>query len=144
MFAKNSVSSGKLWQEMDKIVEMVKKGNGQRKSFSFNVFLAAIAQYTRRWKLNMAALARFSILSLLANTFRLFVFCFLQPSTDPCNDFSSLEWGRTFFPQPDPELSNNAWHWNQVEVLSSVKLWHFNFQNSRIFLLFYTNLWSQI
>lgn len=91
IFIKNSVSSGKLWQEMDKIVEKVKKGNEQGKSFSFNVFLATIVQYSHTRKLNMAALARFSILSLLANTFRLFVFCFLQPSTDPCNDFSSLE-----------------------------------------------------
>lgn len=35
MFAKNSVSSGKLWQEMDKIVEMVKKRKWTKKVFQF-------------------------------------------------------------------------------------------------------------
>lgn len=112
-----------------------KKRSGQRKAFSFNVFLIAIAQYTHRWKLNMADFERFSILSPLANTFHLFVFCFLQPSTDPCNDYSSHEKAK----KPDPELSNNASHWNQVEVLCSVKWWHFNLQTLRIFLLFCPN-----
>lgn len=50
-FVKISVSSGNLWQEIDKIVKMAIKGNGQRKSFRFNVFLAAIAQYTRRMEI---------------------------------------------------------------------------------------------
>lgn len=95
---------GNCGRKWTKLLKYYKKEMDKGSLLSFNAFLAAIAQCTRRWKWNMAALARFSILSLLAHTFRRFVFCFLQPSADPCNDFSSLEWSRTFFP---PSLIQN-------------------------------------
>lgn len=104
------------------------------KDFQFYVFLAAIFLHTHGWKWNLAALVRFSIPSLLANSFRPFVFCFLQPW--------SLQWFQLprmkqtffsffFFFQPDPELSNNSG--KQVEVLRPVTLWHFHFHNFQIF-----------
>lgn len=79
----------KRWSHADKEYSLSAEKNCWKRKWTNKdlhslVLLAAEFQHRHGWKLDLAALARFLIPSLPANSFRPFVFCFLQPSSDPC------------------------------------------------------------